>query len=54
MNEWNLAICIVMDGAREYNVMQNKLIREKQKSDDLTYMWNKQNKKVKGGKREIK
>ena len=33
-----------MDGARKYNVKQNKSIRERQILYDFTYMWNLRNK----------
>ena len=42
--EWNLTICNNMDGTRGYCAKWNKLIRERQLSYDLTYMWNLRNK----------
>ena len=42
--ELNLAICNDVDETREYNVKQNKSVRERQIPYDFTHMWNLRNK----------
>ena len=43
--EWNLAICNDMNETREYNVKQNKSVRERQLPYDFTHVeFKKQNK----------
>ena len=44
IKKWNLAICTNMDGTTRYYAKQNKSIRERQLSYDLTDMWNLRNK----------
>ena len=46
-NEWNLAICNDVDGAREHNAKQNKPVRERQTPYDFTHIWNLKFKKQK-------
>ena len=41
--EWNNVICSNMDGPRDYHAKWSKLDRERQKSYDITYMWNLKN-----------
>ena len=38
--EWNNAICRNMNGPRNYHIKWSKSARERQKSYDITYMWN--------------
>ena len=38
--EWNNAICSNMDGPRDDHTKWNKSERERQISNDITYMWN--------------
>ena len=44
IEKWNLTIFSNADGTRGYHTNQNKLIRERQLSYDLTHMWNLKNK----------
>ena len=56
IKNWNLAICNDVDGTRGYYAKQNKSIKERQLSYDLTDMWNLRNKvedhRARGGKNE--
>ena len=38
--EWNTAICINMDGPRDYHTKWSKSDSERQIPYDITYMWN--------------
>ena len=51
-NEWNLAICNDVVGARGYNAKQNKPVRETQKSYDFTHVGFKKQASKARGKRE--
>ena len=41
--EWNFFICNNVNGTRMYYAKQNKSVRERQKSDHFTHMWNLRN-----------
>ena len=38
--EWTNAICVNMDGPRDYHTEWSKSDRERQISYEITYMWN--------------
>ena len=38
--KWNYAICSYMDVPRDHHTKWNKSKRERQISDDTTYLWN--------------
>ena len=40
INEWNNAICHIMDGRRDYHTKWNRSNRERHISYDITYIWN--------------
>ena len=42
-NEWNNAICNIMDGPRDYHTKRRKSDREREISHDVTHTWNLQN-----------
>ena len=44
--EWNLAICNIKDGAREYNAKRNKSVRGRQIPYDFTCVWFKKKNKL--------